>query len=220
MPAERLVIFARAPEAGRVKTRLSRALGDAAALAVYRALLEDTCALAGQLAVARELCIAGPVDHPEILRLAAAHDLVVSAQPDGDLGARMDRVLAARLAGAERVCLVGADAPFVTRDDLDAAFLALVDHEAVIGPATDGGYWLIGARQPLPELFSDMRWGTPEVLPETLRRLRGRRAALLQFRYDVDEPADLALARAQLPFVPASLASATRRALAAIPDIC
>jgi glycosyltransferase A (GT-A) superfamily protein (DUF2064 family) len=125
----------------------------------------------------------------------------------------MARTLSDGLARAERVCILGTDAPLVAPGTVRAAFDALARAEVVIGPATDGGYWLIGARCAVPELFTDVAWGTPRVLPETLRRVRGRAVELLPFHYDLDEAADLELLEAHLGVLPPSVAPATRRAL-------
>jgi len=86
----------------------------------------------------------------------------------------------------------------------------------VLGPANDGGYWLVGARRPAPELFDDMPWGTPVVLPRTLARLRTADHALLPFWYDVDDPASMGLLVSHLDVLPPDVAPATRRALAGL----
>jgi rSAM/selenodomain-associated transferase 1 len=210
-------LFARAPRLGAVKTRLAARLGDESALALYRAFLVDACALAAQsatLGVERAvLAVAGDRDDPEIVRVATTQGLSVVAQPDADLGGRMYRLLCDELERAEHVCLIGTDSPTLTVHQIAAAFDSLADAEVVIGPATDGGYWLVGARAPEPALFEGMRWSTPHVLTETLKRLAGRRVALLPFHYDVDEMADLELLTAHLPFLPDTVAPATRAVL-------
>lgn len=211
-----LVVFARTPELGRVKTRLAASLGEEAALSLYRAFLDDTCALARAAAERRILQVAGAIDHPELERLARAHEMELVPQSEGDLGARMARAIASELERAERVCVIGSDAPTLPPEDLTLAFARLDACEVALGPSTDGGYWLIGTRRPEPALFSQMEWGTPKVLPETLRRLAGRKVALLPFHYDLDEADDLALACAHLRHLPESIAPATRRALAAL----
>jgi rSAM/selenodomain-associated transferase 1 len=208
-----LVVFARAPERGRVKTRLAAALGDDAALSLYRAFLEDTCALAAQVCDRGVLAVAG--DSSSLQPLAARHGLHLTVQDGADLGARMEHAIARELAHGP-VCIIGSDAPSLPVSLVEAAFERLADHELVVGPSTDGGYWLIGATRAAPELFSGVHWGTETVLEETLRRLEGRRAALAPFWYDVDEPRDLALLRAHLPLLGPEVAPATRAALAAL----
>jgi hypothetical protein len=214
--ATSLVVFARALERGKVKTRLAAHLGEAAALALYRAFLDDTCALAAGAAERRVLAVAGALDDPELAALARRHRMELVAQAEGDLGARLDRALSSELERAERVCVIGSDAPTLPAAHLDEAFGRLASCEVALGPATDGGYWLIGATRPEPSLFSEIAWGTPAVLPQTLERLAGRQVALLPFHYDLDEPSDLALACAHLRHLPFSTAPETRRALAAL----
>jgi hypothetical protein len=203
-----LIVFARAPIEGRVKTRLARTLGDRAACALYRAFLEDVCALAGSLDARRILAADG--DHPELTRLARLYDLELCAQAAGDLGERMR----AALEPALPACVIGTDAPTLPLGYLQDGLAKLETHDAVVGPSTDGGYWLMGISRPMPELFREMPWSTPAVLPLTLERLRGRRAALLPFHFDVDEEADLRLLSAQLALLGPEVAPATRRALA------
>jgi rSAM/selenodomain-associated transferase 1 len=217
-PSDRtIVVFARAAERGRVKTRLARTLGDDTALALHRAFVEDACALTAGVAERRYLAVAGALDEPSLGKIARAHGLELVAQEGADLGSRMAHAIATH---AQRgpVCIIGADSPSLPRAYLEEAFVRLAQDELVLGPATDGGYWLVGARRPAPELFGDIAWGTPSVLPETLRRLAGARAALLPFFYDVDDEQDLALLRAHLGVLPASVAPATRQMLAILAD--
>jgi rSAM/selenodomain-associated transferase 1 len=206
-----LVVFARAPERGRVKTRLAATVGEDAALALYRAFLDDACALAAEVAERRVLAVAGePATLDEVARRYAMR---VVRQEGADLGARMDHAISTALAIDDGpVCIIGSDSPSLPASLVREAFGRLSDHEVAIGPSGDGGYWLIGARRPVPELFRDVAWGTPAVLAETLRRVE--RAALLPFWYDVDEPRDLQLLEAHLRHLPATAASATRAALA------
>lgn len=211
-----IVIFARAPLIGEVKTRLGRAIGEAAALALYEAFLDDTCTLTQGLGARRVLAVAGDLDEPHLQRLGKSQRLELEAQGDGDLGARMARAIARHVGGGP-VVIIGSDAPTLPRAHLHQALDALMDHDVVIGPSDDGGYYLVGARREVPELFSDVRWSTPEVLPTTLARLAGRSHALLPSWYDVDAVEDLERLRNDLETLPATVAPATRRALAALP---
>lgn len=212
-----LVIFARAPVLGEVKTRLAKHLGEAAALELYEAFLDDTCALTQGLGARRVLAVAGELTHPKLERLAKSQRLALEPQGDGDLGARMERAIARHLATGP-VLIIGSDAPTLPRAHLHAALDALMEHDVVIGPSDDGGYWLVGARVPVPEIFSDIRWSTPEVLPATLQRLGSRSHALVASFYDIDTVEDLARLRAELAALPETVAPATRRALAALPQ--
>ncbi len=212
-----IVIFARAPELGAVKTRLARAVGDEAALALYQAFLDDTCALTQGLGARRVLAVAGAVDHPRIEHLGKSQRLAVEAQGEGDLGAKMAHAIAAHLPRGP-VVIIGSDAPTLPRAHLHQALDALMAADVVIGPSDDGGYYLVGARVPVPELFADVRWSTPEVLPTTLARLAGRSHVLLPAWHDVDSVEDLVRLRAELAALPPSVAPATRRVLGSMPS--
>jgi hypothetical protein len=198
-------VFAREPVLGKVKTRLAKHVGDQAALALHRAFVADTVALARGVADRTVLAVAGDPD--------GFRDLEVEriAQVDGDLGARMSHAITSQLrSGSGPVCIIGSDAPTVPREDLVEAFFELKDRDIVLGPSTDGGYWLIGARVPIPELFTGIEWGTPLVLPQTMSRLQSRDYVLLGEHYDIDGPEDLAVLEAELAELPGVVAPATR----------
>ncbi|HLL18880.1 MAG TPA: TIGR04282 family arsenosugar biosynthesis glycosyltransferase [Rubrivivax sp.] len=191
-----LIIFAKAPVAGQVKTRLMPALGPEGAARLAAGLLEHTVAngmAAGFETV--ELCTAPDATHGAFVELADQYaGLQLTVQGDGDLGARMHRALARRLADCTRVLLIGTDAPALDAAMLRAAGQALVAHDAVWIPAHDGGYALVGLSSPQPALFSDMTWSTPDVMTHTRDRARaaGLRWVELPAVADIDEPADLA----------------------------
>lgn len=212
-----LIVFARAPVLGEVKTRLARAVGEEAALALYTAFLDDTCALTQGLGARRVLAVAGDAADAHLERLAKSQRLALETQGEGDLGARMQRAIARHLPRGP-VVLIGSDAPTLPRAYLHQALDALMEHDVVIGPSDDGGYYLVGARVEVPELFAGIPWSTPEVLPATLARLGGRSHARLPACYDVDTVDDLARLRADLLTLPETVAPATRRVLAALPQ--
>ena len=214
-----LIIFARAPALGEVKLRLARAVGEAAALALYEAFLEDTCQLTQGLGARRILAVAGDVENPSIVHLAKSQRLQVESQGEGDLGAKLSRALHAHV-GDGPALILGSDAPTLPRAHLHQALDALMDHDIVVGPSRDGGYHLIGARLPVPELFGDMLWSTPAVLPTTIERIGARSHVVLPEWYDVDTPEDLELMRDELTRLPTTVAPATRRALAALGAKC
>ncbi|HXW28879.1 MAG TPA: TIGR04282 family arsenosugar biosynthesis glycosyltransferase [Xanthobacteraceae bacterium] len=185
-----IAILAKAPLPGLVKTRLVPALGPQGAARLQRALVARTVETACSAST-------GPVtlwtsldpDHEIFTALASRFDLRLARQNDGDLGARM---LAAIAAGPTLV--IGNDCPVLTPHHLREAAAALREgNDAVIIPAEDGGYVLIGLRQPQPALFCAMRWSVPTVLAETRRRLAqcGLRARELAALWDVDVPEDL-----------------------------
>ena len=189
--ASRLVVFLKAPRPGSVKTRLAETLGADAACAAYRQLVERLLANLAPL-VAVELCFTPPDASSEInpwLRTEWA----ARPQSEGDLGERLHAAFTEHfLTEAERVVIIGSDCPAVTAADIEDAWLALDGHDVVLGPALDGGYWLIGLRAPQAALFSEMPWSTNAVFAETMHRARESdlRVALLRELSDVDTAAD------------------------------
>ncbi len=230
-----LVVFARAPVAGQVKTRLfspaaAAAPGAPAALtaeqaaAVHVAFVSDVCRTGARSGIGRRrLYVAGDAAHPQLVGIARDHGFEIRAQAGADLGARMAAAIGDELAdGASAVVLVGTDSPTLPCAYLQRAAAWLGDGaEVVLGPAADGGYYLVGARRPLPQLFAaGISWGTPQVLPATLLRLRelaaaGARVALLPFFYDVDTPQDLWLLACHLRLAAATPQSSAATDLAA-----
>lgn len=183
-----LGVFARHPVAGTVKTRLSPALPAASAARLYAALLADTRAAAAACDAARHWWWADA--GTPLADAAFAEDV----QPDGDLGARLAHAMrVARARGAAHVVLVGSDCPALSVTDLDSAFGALAGADVVLGPAYDGGYWLVGARVACDGLFEGIPWSTDAVLRETCARARANGWSLSQIatRRDFDTPADL-----------------------------
>jgi len=210
-----LAVFARAPDPGRTKTRLIPALGEAGAAALHRAFIDDTLArCAGAAGFETTLWCAGNPDHPVLARLAAAHGVAREPQPPGDLGARMAGALGAALARAGRGLLIGTDAPTLPVSLLHTAARGLEQAELVLGPAADGGYYLVGVRGAVPPVFEGVPWSSPRVLAATLERARtaGVRTALLPPWYDVDRAQDLRLLRSHLALAP-SAAPATAAAV-------
>lgn len=184
--APRIALFAKFPTPGAVKTRLIPSIGAEAATEVHRQLVERTIATIE----------ASGLDFAVYHTGAPAHyfsewfgpDVKLVEQGEGDLGARLARVEAPAI-------LLGADIPNLSPRHLLRAHEALQSKDMVIGPAQDGGYYLLGFRAPVPFLFSDMPWGTDGVLGETLARLRAREVSveMLEELADCDRPADLAL---------------------------
>jgi rSAM/selenodomain-associated transferase 1 len=189
-----LVVFAKAPIAGQVKTRLIPALGAEGAAELAQRLLEHAVrqsVAAGLGSV--ELCVAPDGRHPSFLRLASLHGLALTEQGAGDLGQRMHRALARRLATEPGVLLIGTDAPALDAAVLNEAARALQAHDAVFVPALDGGYALVGLRRQAPELFADITWSTPQVMAATRQKAKasGLSWAELPALGDIDVPDDL-----------------------------
>jgi rSAM/selenodomain-associated transferase 2/rSAM/selenodomain-associated transferase 1 len=189
-------MFSRYPQAGRTKTRLARLLGPEAAAKLQRRMTEHVVAqIAPWLAKHRARCeIRFEGGTASQMRGWLGGDFSYREQGEGDLGARMQRAFADHFAaGATSVAIIGADCPRLDAAILDEAFGALDQQPVVFGPAHDGGYYLVGLSQPLPELFQDVPWGTGVVLRRSLKKAqrRGLRAALLPVLRDVDRPRDL-----------------------------
>lgn len=196
----RVVVFARAPVAGAAKTRLIPLLGAKRAAALQRVLIEHTLATACAAAI-------GPVElwcdpsalHPLWAACADRHGVERVSQCGGDLGVRMQHAAATVLAGCARAIIIGTDCPALTADDLRHAARALDDrHDAVLIPAEDGGYVLIGLKWWDARLFRDIAWGSSQVLDATRKRLGELdwRWRELPASWDVDRPPDYARLRA------------------------
>ncbi len=199
---EHLLVFARVPALGRVKSRLAAGIGEPAALAVYHELLAITRTAITESGVPATVWLADAAGAaPTAAEGREWAEITTCCQQAGDLGARMTAAFAAAFAaGAGRVAIIGTDCPGLRASHLTQAFALLADHDVVLGPATDGGYYLLGLRQPHPELFRHKAWSTASVLADTLadaHRL-GRRVALLPELHDVDTVADLATWRAAM----------------------
>jgi hypothetical protein len=191
----RIVIFAKAPVPGRVKTRLIPALGAQGAARLAADMLAHTVREALASGLAAELCAEpDPAAWGELLPAGA---LALSAQGEGDLGARLARAAARVVAGGEAILLIGADCPGLDRTRLRDAAAALAGHDAVIHPARDGGYVLLGLRRFDPSLFEGVAWSTAAVADTTVARISalGWTLDVRETLADIDEPPDLALSR-------------------------
>ena len=190
-----VVIMAKAPRAGHVKTRLCPPLSPDEASALYECFLRDKIAQVRTLAGVTGVIAFTPDDSgPLFGQLAPGFRLV--AQRGGDLGSRLLHTLETLLGDGHAAAIaVDSDTPTLPTDFLRQAveLLSMAKADVVLGPADDGGYYLIGLRQPWPTLFADMPWSTPDVLPETMRRAEAARlsVACLPPWFDVDTPDDL-----------------------------
>ena len=198
---QRLIVMTRIPELGRAKTRLIPALGETGANAVHTALMQRTLATASNACVRFQADIevrySGPENKLDSVP-GRAPDQHWRPQSDGHLGQRLiDAFQAAFSEGAERVLIIGTDCPQLTETHLAEAWQRLASSDVVLGPAADGGYYLLGLTQPQPELFQGIDWGTDSVLQATRERCRDIKlsASLLNTLSDVDEPEDLIVCR-------------------------
>jgi rSAM/selenodomain-associated transferase 1 len=203
-PREVAMVFVRHPSPGRTKTRLAEAIGDDAAVRVYRRMAERV--VAGVEALSRPGLLrwgwAAPAGEVDTVARWLGPGLAYFGQPEGDLGARLREAFrAAFAAGAERVVVVGTDCVDAGTACLEAAFEALREADAVIGPAEDGGYYLLGLARPVPQVFEDIPWSTSRAGAETVRRLQeaGASVRLLGRLLDVDTVEDLRRVAASHP---------------------
>ncbi len=189
-----VLIFARAPVAGSVKTRLIPLLGDHGAAALYRSLVERALTVARESGVGPvELWCAPATDDDFFAACRDRFHVTLHRQREGDLGARMLDAFEDALTRSRHVLLTGSDCPSLTAADLRAAARALREgRDAVFCPTEDGGYVLVGLSQAMPALFDAMTWGTATVMEETRQRLRnlGWRWHELPVHWDVDRPQD------------------------------
>ncbi len=191
-PQSRILVFARAPVKGRVKTRLIPALGPAGALALYEKLLGHTLETVRHSRLAPAVLCCSPDLQHEFFR-QHSKDFVLYQQQGQDLGERMERAICHGLQEAQAVVLIGSDCPAIDATCLARAFDALTEHDVVIGPAEDGGYVLIGMKRPRSGLFENIDWGSDRVLAQTRERLEtlGLSWAELPALPDIDRPEDL-----------------------------
>jgi hypothetical protein len=195
---KRLALFARRPVPGRVKTRLIPALTARLACRLHQAMLADAIAVL-EAAAADERWLywadssldaaAGAADAALVLPLGVREGV----QSGADLGERLERAFSELLAGGSQAVVFGSDCPWLGVEHIERAFGALERADLVVGPASDGGYTLIGLRAPQPELFRGIDWGSPRVLEQTLAhaRERGLTVERLETLDDVDTAENL-----------------------------
>lgn len=198
MPEDAAVaIFAKAPIPGFAKSRLIPLIGASGAATLQARLIRHMVGIAIEAGIGPVTLWGAPdTDHPAFRDAAARHGTGLRAQPEGDLGARM---AAAFAASAGPLVLVGTDCPMLTPQDLRDTVTALRrGADAVIAPAEDGGYGLIAAARPIPELFDDMPWSTDQVAALTRARVQAAGLDLVELRliWDVDTPDDYRRLRA------------------------
>ena len=198
-----LVIMAKAPKAGRVKTRLSQSLPSLAVTALYRCLLGDTVELAKSLRSVKVAVMCPQSDRGELADLLANTVPIVAQNGEG-LAAGLTSVFGQfTAAGRQHVIAFNSDSPHLAPSVLERAFEILATHDVVVGPTQDGGYYLVGAKAAYPSLFEGDGMGTGNALDRllTLRSLNLQQAAQSPF-YDIDVADDLILLARELQLAP------------------
>ncbi len=194
----RLVIMLKVPRAGQVKTRLGRDIGMTTAAWWFRHQVRGLLRRVDDPRWQVILAVA-PGTEGLAFRGWPAH-LPRVPQGGGNLGDRMGRLMRGLPPGP--VCIIGGDIPGIGPSQINRAFKALGDHDAVFGPAPDGGYWLVGLKRNAPPpatLFEGVRWSTEHALADSLSTLPGRRIAVVDVLRDVDEGSDLSKVAASHP---------------------
>lgn len=187
-----LIVFLKAPEPGKVKTRLIPDLGECKATEVHLKLVTHVLDVAEQVAADQVQCwVAGDMKHPYIQSLSNRFDIV--EQHGADLGARMLAALNEGLKHYQQVAIVGGDAYSLTPGYIEQAFDQLNGADVVLGPADDGGYVLIAASKTHSAMFDDISWGTETVLETQIARLDelGVAYEVLETRWDIDNIQDI-----------------------------
>ena len=200
-----LVIMAKAPRAGRVKTRLAHSLPVEGVTELYRCLLDDTMALARSLSTVDAAILCPASDVEELAQLTQGSMNVVAQKGEG-LVAGLTFVFAHFAAtGRQRVIAFNSDSPHLPASILERAFETLNEHDLVVGPTEDGGYYLVGAKAPHPGLFDNDGMGTKNALEALLARARELQLSVgfTEPFYDIDVAGDLTRLAAELQLAPA-----------------
>jgi rSAM/selenodomain-associated transferase 1 len=193
---EHLIIFTRYPEPGKTKTRLIPALGAQGAAQLHRQMAQQTVERARQFIQSRSVSLEIRYTGGSLSQMQdwLGSDLIYNQQGTGDLGNRMNHSFQAGFdQGKSAIMIIGTDCMELNKNILNQAFDTLKQQDLVIGTARDGGYYLIGLRRPIPELFQGIDWGTERVLEQTLVRCQPLNLSIgnLPQLSDIDRPEDL-----------------------------
>lgn len=183
-----LIVFLRLPEKGKVKTRLAATLGEEAALEIYKQLVSITLDIVTRSQIPTYLFYSGglPAESEREARFS------YQMQLDGDLGSKMLDALSFVLTLHKKALIIGSDCPDLTPEILHAGCKSLDEKNIVLGPANDGGYYLLGCTEQFPALFADIIWSTPSVLDQTLEKIKDANLSwyLLEKLNDIDTAED------------------------------
>jgi len=194
-----LLIFTRNPVLGKCKTRLAATVGDESALEIYKFLLQHTVAITKSLTAAKQVYYSEEIKEDDIWDSKFYDKKLQSGQ---DLGVRMANAFQEGFAsGFEKIIVIGSDMFDLDQKDIEIAFSTLAENDFVIGPAQDGGYYLLGMSTFNAELFQNKEWGKPTVLEATLKNLKDEKMTLLDERNDVDLYEDIKNNEAFHPFI-------------------
>ncbi|MBT8210168.1 MAG: TIGR04282 family arsenosugar biosynthesis glycosyltransferase [Eudoraea sp.] len=184
-----LLIFTRNPELGKCKTRLAATIGDRAALEIYKFLLSHTAQITSELKVDKAVYYSNSIATDDVWH---AEKYLKKLQQGSTLGERMKHAWEWALGEKyQKIIIIGSDIYDLSPEDLEMAFKTLDKHDFVVGPASDGGYYLLGMSNYREEVFQNKDWGTETVLQDTLQDLKGESVYLLPVRNDVDVYEDI-----------------------------
>ena len=189
-----LIVFIKNPIPGAVKTRLQTRYAPEQVAALYAAFVRDVLERAESVDIDHRVIAFDPPDAESEVRVLCGAQWQYIPQAQADLGTRMHNALMQQLhAGATATVLIGTDIPSLPAHHIAHAFDLLQSSDVVLGPSTDGGYYLVGVSQPAPEIFAQVEWSTPRVFSQTIDRVQraGKTLGLLPPWFDVDTPADL-----------------------------
>lgn len=216
------VLFAKKPAPGAVKTRLHSHLSASQAARLYEALLLDCATVLAATEADAKVVAFAPAHAENALRalLARIGRFEYVPQIEADLGQRMEALMQWAFAqGAERVVLVGSDSPSLPAAYIDEGLALLREREVVLGPSTDGGYYLVGRQRGDSRIFQDVAWSTGMVLEQTLARLGTQTLGLLPPWYDVDTPAEAGFLKVHLEALARAGRAQGRHSLAVLRDL-
>jgi rSAM/selenodomain-associated transferase 1 len=189
-----LVIMVKAPVPGEVKTRLASTLSPEGAAELSHCFFLDVVELAQSVSGCEVVVAYSPEDALDFFSVESLKVVKCISQGMGDLGQRMRRIFETLSdSGYAKVVLIGADLPTIPLSSLQEAFSSLKNHPVILGPSLDGGYYLLGLQDMIPEIFEGIDWGTDQVLSQSVERLSEKniQPKRLPSWYDVDEPEEL-----------------------------
>ena len=183
-----LLVFCKNPVLGKVKTRLAASIGEQKALDIYQALLQKTAQVLFDVAIEIQLYYSSYIDDNDIFQ---KNSITKKVQSGDDLGIRMANAFNEGFSTHSPIVIIGTDLWTLNVLDIQKAFEAFKTHKTVIGPSADGGYYLLGLQEFIPNLFEEKKWGSPTVLTDTLNDLKKEDVYLLEEKNDIDTYNDL-----------------------------